>query len=172
MIRASLILAALCATPASAATVLHETWGQRSRGTVDHYAVTASEVQEAIGDSTIVGRFSFTNATAIGSGHSRSFTGSLFDHDTEIAFTIDVSTTRNSPGLVSDWWSVSADLPDGYRWGGADGWVDEQAIGALWIIRDPVAWVEPEQPAPVPLPGAGWLLACGLGALALRRAGR
>lgn len=163
-----LILALALASPASAATVLHETWGDPARGTM-RYGVTVDAVQEAQDDgSTIVARFSFDNCWCRGSGHSRVFGWSLTDQGTSISGSLGVITTLNAPD-DADWWAVSAVLPTGYRWGGADGWVDELASGERWIIRD--APVDPPIPAPVPLPAAGGLLLAGLVALWMRRGG-
>lgn len=161
-------LVALFISPAAAATVLHETWGTRYTGLVDHYAVTADQVQEAQDDgSTIVARFGFDNCWCVGSGHSRLFSWSLTDQGTTIAGSLGVITTLNAP-RDADWWAVSAALPTGYRWGGADGWVDELASGERWIIREPVP-APPPPPAPVPLPAAGGLLLAGLVAMWIRR---
>ena len=186
MIRFAIFALAL-ASPATAAKVAFDpgpltTWGKHlSLSGQGGYKVTAEgRDQRMDDDSTLVAAFGFFNdrtMCVIRCGQARSFTGSIFDGETTVSWGIS-AIIRQNPALDSwSMWVQSDDPAVEYRMDfgvltGGTGDVQEVAWDYTYVYRLPVAWVEPEQPAPVPLPGAGWLLACGLGALALRRAGK
>ena len=167
---------ALLAAPASAATVALDggtsaiSWGgDRSLTGAGGYRVTAEGRDELQKDgSTLIGEFGFFNDTIAGTGHSRSFEGSITDDALSFSFTLSIDTTWNRPLPLSDTpdaWLLSIDLPEGYRLA-YDRWlVPEGQWGHAWIYRD----AEITPPAPVPLPAAGGLLAAALAWLGLRK---
>lgn len=166
-----LILLALLAAPASAATVQFEqpVWGKSIvGGSAYRLTATGQDVAQPDG-STLIASFAFYNCICAGTGHSRSFSGSITDGALTFGFSLDVDTTWNRPFPTSntpDEWALSVDLPEGYRIA-YDRWsVPEGAWGHAWIYRE----ADPTPaPVPVPVPATGGLLAAALAWFGLKR---